>query len=216
MPLARVRAGIIRRMLATIIDVGAAMLIATLITIAARVHPATGPLYAIGISAALWPVMSILSTWKWRRTLGKWIMGTRLQVFDPKRPDAHLQIGQILLREGFFKAAIPLSFAAYPNAAWMSVVIWAGMILSLRFRIDRRALHDFTTSTQVVRVRGRAARAAAEHRADKAKPSKPLASSARVVKKEPLQLAAGSDTPAAKSRTAAKRSSKKRKKGRRR
>jgi uncharacterized RDD family membrane protein YckC len=156
-PAARRRAGIWRRALAALIDVVLAMLPAIFITIALGVPQQAAPLWIMGISAIIWPLLNILTTWRWGRTPGKWMLGLRVCVFDPQDPDAQLQLGQILLREGLFKAAIPLSFVAW-NMAWAATVMWVGFLLALRLRIDRRALHDLPAHVQVVRTRGRAAR----------------------------------------------------------
>jgi uncharacterized RDD family membrane protein YckC len=156
MPAARQRAGVLRRALAALIDVMLAMILPSIIVAALQAPQAVAPLLVASGAAILWPLGNILCVWKWGRTPGKWLLGLRVTVWDPERPHERLQMGQILLREGLFKAAIPLSFVAY-NLAWMASVMWLGYLLSIRLRVDRRALHDLPTHVQVVRAARRAA-----------------------------------------------------------
>lgn len=152
-PTARMRAGIFRRGFAALIDLFIAMIIPTFAVIAARA-PQSLAVVMIGAGAAIiWPLMNIITTWRRSATPGKRLLGMRVRTWDPKtQSEPPLQMGQILLREGIYKAAIPLSFVAW-GQGWLSSVIWVGYLLSLRLRIDRRTLHDLMTHTQVVRTR---------------------------------------------------------------
>jgi uncharacterized RDD family membrane protein YckC len=202
-PAARARAGIWRRGFAALIDLILAMLLPTFIAIAIKAPPSYAPTLVAAGAAVMWPLINIISTRRSGATPGKRLLGMRVRTWDPhKKVQPPLHIGQILLREGIYKAAIPLSFVAW-GQGWLSTVIWLGYLCSLRLRIDRRTIHDILTQTQVVRTRGRASAADAGETA---------ASATKV----PMAIEAGPAAPAEPATSAThrnQRSSRSRKRG---
>lgn len=155
---AQARATIWRRALAALTDYLLCLIISA--ALAGMMFPALSVAdrnqLLVWITVAIWPIYHIAWCWRGKQTTpGKRLLRLRLVAWDQDIQEERTQrvtMRQIMLREAIIKSSVPFYFAAtgYPQAM---LAAWVLLVISLRFRIDRRAWHDVRSHTQVIQTR---------------------------------------------------------------